>query len=264
MDWNQPVGIEYEFTKEASERFQMFLGHYDARVYLNDNAYIDVGAGSLSCEKRVTMVSDDAVGSLGSIGRFCEFGACEVMALGAHDNDRAVNIGFGCSPLLASLSKQAGRGWLKATGPISIGDNVVISTGAQVLPGVKVATGCVIGAGAVVTKDAEAFGIYVGVPARRIKERPPCQPWWDFSPAYMAQNIATLSQLATEHGQHIYRQDRPRFVYRRKPNEISLIGFTEGEEIRPLPEAPEKVRAYLAQAFKPEGPYYWLADCWSD
>lgn len=31
--------------------------------------------------------------------------------------------------------------------------------------------GAVIGAGAVLTKDAEAYGIYVGVPARKIKDR---------------------------------------------------------------------------------------------
>ena len=37
--------------------------------------------------------------------------------------------------------------------------------------GVKIADGCIIAAGAVVTKDTEPYGIYGGVPAKRIKDR---------------------------------------------------------------------------------------------
>ena len=40
-----------------------------------------------------------------------------------------------------------------------------------VLPGVTIKEGCVIAAGAVVTKSTEPFGIYAGVPAQRIGER---------------------------------------------------------------------------------------------
>jgi maltose O-acetyltransferase len=38
-----------------------------------------------------------------------------------------------------------------------------------VLPGVTVGDGCVIAAGAVVTKDCEPGGVYAGLPARRIR-----------------------------------------------------------------------------------------------
>ena len=37
--------------------------------------------------------------------------------------------------------------------------------------GVNIADGCIIAAGAVVTKDTEPYGIYGGVPAKRIKDR---------------------------------------------------------------------------------------------
>lgn len=40
-----------------------------------------------------------------------------------------------------------------------------------ILKGVTIAEGCVIGGGAVVTKSTEPYGIYVGVPARHIRER---------------------------------------------------------------------------------------------
>jgi len=39
-------------------------------------------------------------------------------------------------------------------------------------PGVSIAPGGVIGAGAVAASDTEPDGLYVGVPARRIKDLP--------------------------------------------------------------------------------------------
>ena len=54
---------------------------------------------------------------------------------------------------------------------ITIGNDVWIGYGAQIMAGVSVADGCVIAAGAVVTHDTEEYGVYAGVPARRIKER---------------------------------------------------------------------------------------------
>ena len=54
---------------------------------------------------------------------------------------------------------------------IVIGDDVWIGYGAQIMPGVKVGDGCVIGAGAIVTKDCDPYGVYVGVPAKKIKTR---------------------------------------------------------------------------------------------
>lgn len=51
-----------------------------------------------------------------------------------------------------------------------IGDGVDVGVGAKVLGGVSVANGCVIGAGAVVVKDAPIPGsVLAGVPARTIK-----------------------------------------------------------------------------------------------
>lgn len=46
-----------------------------------------------------------------------------------------------------------------------------VCSDSTILPGVHVYEGAVIASRAVMTKDAEAFGIYAGVPARKIKER---------------------------------------------------------------------------------------------
>lgn len=52
-----------------------------------------------------------------------------------------------------------------------IGNDVLITSGAQVLRNVKIGNGAVIGAGAVVTKDVEPYSIVAGVPAKKIKMR---------------------------------------------------------------------------------------------
>ncbi|MES2997365.1 MAG: acyltransferase [Verrucomicrobiota bacterium] len=54
---------------------------------------------------------------------------------------------------------------------VTIGNDVWIGAGAIILDGVSIADGCVIGAGAIVTRSTEPFGIYVGNPARLIKKR---------------------------------------------------------------------------------------------
>lgn len=54
--------------------------------------------------------------------------------------------------------------------PISVGDGSWIGARAIILGGVHIAAGCVIGAGAVVTRDTTPNGVYVGVPARRIMD----------------------------------------------------------------------------------------------
>ena len=54
---------------------------------------------------------------------------------------------------------------------ITIQDDVWIGAHVTVLDGVNIAMGCVIGAGAVVTKDTKPYGIYVGNPAKLIKFR---------------------------------------------------------------------------------------------
>lgn len=55
--------------------------------------------------------------------------------------------------------------------PVSIGNDVFLGMGAMILPGVKIADGCVVAAGAVVTRDTEPYSVVAGVPAKKIKER---------------------------------------------------------------------------------------------
>ena len=53
-----------------------------------------------------------------------------------------------------------------STDPIVIEDDVWLGTGAVILQGVRIGRGCIIGAGAVVTKSLPPYSIALGVPAR--------------------------------------------------------------------------------------------------
>lgn len=55
---------------------------------------------------------------------------------------------------------------------VDIGSDVWIGANAVILPGVKVADGTVVSAGAVVTRDTEPYSIVGGIPAAKIAMRP--------------------------------------------------------------------------------------------
>ena len=61
--------------------------------------------------------------------------------------------------------------FVATTSPVVIKDYVFIGPRAIILPGVTIHEGAVVGAGAVVTKDVEAFSVVGGVPAKVIGER---------------------------------------------------------------------------------------------
>lgn len=78
-------------------------------------------------------------------------------------------------------------------GDIVVGNDVWLGRNAMVLNGVTIGDGCIIGAGAVVTRDCEPFGVYVGNPAKCVRmrfgkeerERLLKVKWWDFDIQYL-------------------------------------------------------------------------------
>ena len=54
---------------------------------------------------------------------------------------------------------------------MEIEEDVFIGAKAIILPGLLLRKGSIIGAGSVLTKDTNEFGIYVGNPAKYIKQR---------------------------------------------------------------------------------------------
>lgn len=55
--------------------------------------------------------------------------------------------------------------------PVTIAKHCIIGSGCTILPGVTLAEGCSVGSMSLVNRSTEAWGIYAGIPARRIKDR---------------------------------------------------------------------------------------------
>lgn len=55
--------------------------------------------------------------------------------------------------------------------PVIIGKHAIVGSGSIVLPGVTLGEGVAIGALSLVTKDCDAFTLYAGTPAKKIKAR---------------------------------------------------------------------------------------------
>jgi phosphonate metabolism protein (transferase hexapeptide repeat family) len=89
---------------------------------------------------------------------------------------------------------------------VEIGHDVWIGHGAIILPGIRIDHGAVIAAGAVVTKDVEAFALVAGVPAKRIKWRFAKSirtriiklAWWDWPHDQLATAVEDMRQLSVE------------------------------------------------------------------
>lgn len=55
-------------------------------------------------------------------------------------------------------------------GEVKISKGAFVGMNSTIMPGVTVGENCIIGCGSVVTKDTEPNSVYVGVPAKKIKD----------------------------------------------------------------------------------------------
>ncbi|MFM5066347.1 acyltransferase [Aeromonas caviae] len=54
---------------------------------------------------------------------------------------------------------------------VKLGKHVIIGSGSVILPGIILHDGAAIGSLSLVTKDCDAFGTYIGAPAKKLKNR---------------------------------------------------------------------------------------------
>ena len=112
-----------------------------------------------------------SIASGANINRFCRFltsdGKESVITIG-EDSWIGCNVSFICiTHEIGGSEKRAGNPLFRS---ITIGKGVWIGADVTLLPGIHIADGCVIGAGAVITKSTQPNGLYGGNPARRIKD----------------------------------------------------------------------------------------------
>lgn len=120
------------------------------------------------------------------IGKFCSVANDVVTVCGTHPTRQWVST----HPAFYSAAKQCGTCFVsrtlfeEETPSATIGNDVWIGAGAQLIGGVIVGNGAIIAAGAVVTKNVAPYSIVAGNPAREIRKR------------FSEEDIAFLQQLS--------------------------------------------------------------------
>lgn len=130
------------------------------------------------------------------IGRYCSIASGVIIGPGNHPLDHLSTHPFAFgggsnrfarnSGYAAIVSQKDGNAPTRRT---SIGNDVWIGANAIIMQGVTIGNGSMIAAGAVVTKDVEAFSIVGGVPAKTLRSRFPEEiasriqklEWWNHS-----------------------------------------------------------------------------------
>ena len=147
------IGIGCEFISPEAMSFEGVVG-------IGKNSFFTAEGGSILVGDNTTLNENvhinASVGGKIEIGKCCLIGPNVVMRTSGHRYDDP-----------HTYIRQQGHIPLD----ISIDDDVWIGANAVILGGVHIGRGCVIGAGAVVTKDVPSLAVAVGVPARVVKYR---------------------------------------------------------------------------------------------
>jgi phosphonate metabolism protein (transferase hexapeptide repeat family) len=155
--------------------------------------YTEVGARTKLLEVQLgdySYVVNDSDIAYASIGKFCSIAAMTRINPGNHPMHRASQSHFtyrASSYFEGEQDELDFFAWRRSH-KVTIGHDVWIGHGAIVLPGRHIGDGVVVAAGAVVTKDAPAYTIVAGNPARVIRPRFPesvaarlqVLAWWDW------------------------------------------------------------------------------------
>lgn len=158
---------------------------------------VNSSVGSRTSVGRYTFIRKAEIGKFCSISWRCTIGA------DGHPVDRISGSAAFLQPRFRIVTEEISKGEVKKT---VIGNDVWIGCDVIIVSGVTVGDGAVIGAGAVVTKDVEPYGIYVGVPARKIgsrfdesmTERLESVKWWDYPDSVLQKQAQLFQKPLTE------------------------------------------------------------------
>jgi phosphonate metabolism protein (transferase hexapeptide repeat family) len=137
--------------------------------------FTEVGARSRVIDTRLgaySYIGHDSEIVRARVGRFCSIAPRTSINPGNHPTSGAAMHRFVYRSRKYGLGEddEALPDWQRSQ-PVELGHDVCIGQGAIILPGVRLGTGAIVGAGAVVTESVLPFTIVAGVPARLLRRR---------------------------------------------------------------------------------------------
>jgi acetyltransferase-like isoleucine patch superfamily enzyme len=181
-----PERLEIGDDVRIMRGFTMIDGPRECRIGSNvtfyPNCFIQGSADRLLVENNVdffpnTYISTGGEGSFIEIGHHTHFApGCVLYGWGGLRIGPNCNIAAHCVFATVGHDQRVYDGRPMCTvpavrGPITLEEDVWLCAHVTVTANTTIAKGCIIGANAVVTRDTEPMGLYVGVPARRMRDR---------------------------------------------------------------------------------------------
>jgi virginiamycin A acetyltransferase len=177
---------------------RIYSAYVSPRALRGRNIEINVGTRiDSSCE----------IGGSSYIGCYCYVTRAKIGRYVSIANNVSIGQGEHKLDKISTSSVFYKSAWdVLTAGDCEVGSDAWIGVDAIILRGVKVGTGAVVAANAVVTKDVPDFAVVAGVPARIIKYRFPesqraqilASLWWEMEPDEAAVTMLQLERQLTK------------------------------------------------------------------
>jgi phosphonate metabolism protein (transferase hexapeptide repeat family) len=173
--------------------------------------YTEVGARTRLRETSLddySYIVEDGQADDTTIGKFCSIASHVRINPGNHPMERASqsHITYRASAYWPGEADEVAFFARRRALPVSIGHDVWIGHGAVILPGRRIGTGAVVGAGTILTRDVAPYTIVVGNPGRVVRRRFPeaiaerlqALAWWDWDHARLRRALPDFRALSID------------------------------------------------------------------
>lgn len=202
---DNPTALEQHTAKTLGDK-----PYFHPSTFIMDShigSWTEIGANTVIAESVIgdyTYTAGDNSIIYADIGKFCSIASHVRVNPGNHPMGRVTQHHMTYRRAMYGFGEddKAFFDWRREHRCI-IGHDVWIGHAAIVMPGVQIATGAVIGSGAVVTKNIAPYEIAVGVPARPIRkrfsddviDRLMAIAWWDWDHETLKARIDEMNDL---------------------------------------------------------------------
>jgi acetyltransferase-like isoleucine patch superfamily enzyme len=260
------VAMKTQVKKPAeSNKFNQLLAPYCVVIRVG-NAIISIERGSISAINRMMLFDTNLLSTptlLAKIGQYCEFNSTSSLILGGEHlvSNSLVNTfseSFHLRHHIADKTMIAPA----SKGPITIGNNVVLSASAIVLSGSNIGDNVLVAAGALVNGDFSSNQVIGGVPAKAIRSiNAPEIAWWDLAEECIPEYIQTKNVMDPKPN----KSKNLRLVFEGQQNKegkigkLDLSGLIIKENFIPLSEMSQHHLAYFSDSNKDDD-YMTISD----